>query len=93
MRIFHICEVAVLNFSKFLQKMQKHVHRIPSSLSIRFLRFTDRRNTRKQDPFKKSRFGPFRERKFVCPKMWVEKTDFWITVRGPENPTLALGMR
>jgi len=31
-----ICEVAVLNFSKFSEKTQKHVPRITFSLSIRF---------------------------------------------------------
>jgi len=49
--------------------MQKHVPRIPSSLSIRFLRFADRRNTRKQDPFEKSLFGPFWGRKYGDPKV------------------------
>ena len=31
---------------------------------LRFLRFAERRNTRKQDPFEKRRFGPFRGRTF-----------------------------
>jgi len=44
--------------------MRKQAPRIPSSLPIRSLRFADRRNTRKQDPFEKSRFGPFRRTNF-----------------------------
>jgi len=59
LRKIHICEVAVLNFSKFSEKTEKHVNRIPLSLSIRFLRFAVHRNTRRPDPFEKSRFGPF----------------------------------
>ena len=64
----HICEVAVLNFSKISEKIEKHVPRNPFSLSIRFLRFADSRNTRKQDPFEKGRFGPFE-----CENLGVQK--------------------
>jgi len=41
----------------------------------RFLRFADRRNTRKQHPFEKSRFGPFREENVGVQKRGLEN---WI---------------
>jgi len=40
---------------------------------IRFLRFAGGRNTRKQDPFEKSRFGPFRGEYLGIQKRWLEK--------------------
>jgi len=73
LRKIHICDVAVLNFSKFSYKMLKHVTRIPPSVSIRFLRFADRRNTRKQDPFEKSWFGPFWGENMGIQKCRLEK--------------------
>jgi len=46
--------------------MRKNTSRLADP--IRFLRFAYRRNTRKQDPFEKSRFGPIRGEKFGDPK-------------------------
>jgi len=74
-RKIHICEVAVLNFTTFSEKTEKHVPRIPFNLSIRFLHFADRRNTRKQDPFEKKSIWVVSGGKFACPKVESGKID------------------
>jgi len=57
----HICAFALLNFCQNSEKIQKDSTFCASRLTfpIRFFRYVDRRNTQKQDPFKKSRIGPF----------------------------------
>jgi len=52
LRKIHNCIFAALIFKNF-QKNQKLVLRIRLAFPIRFLRFTDRRNLQKQDPFQK----------------------------------------
>jgi len=78
------------NFSKIRSQCEKTHSASRLAYPIRFLRVVDRRNTRQQDPFEKSRFWSFRGGKFGGPKAQVGKIDFYITVWGRENPTVVL---